>query len=232
MINVYVQLTIGSDQGNSFTIKSDADGYSASLGTFTMAQLVAGYTLTNVPDTATILRVIANSSSCLTTFVNLPIQGLIPTPTPTPTATPVGPTPTPTATPTATPTETPTPTPTPTPEPPTPTPTPTPPIYTPTPTETPTPTPTPTSVYFGYTVNEYLAPYPSMICTANGSRTIANTTNTAIIGQFYRSNNGADDCVFEILTSGVDISAGGYLITSFGGAGASTCTALLPLAPL
>jgi hypothetical protein len=93
-------------------------------------------------------------------------------------------------------------------------------------------TPTPPITYYGYTVNEYLAPYPSMTCTANGSRTIANTFNTAVIGKFYRSNNGSDDCVFEVLTSGVDISAGGYLITSFEGAGASTCTALLPLAPL
>ena len=112
------------------------------------------------------------------------------------------------------------------------------PTHTPTPTPTPTstatpvpPTPTPTSVYFGYTVNEYLAPYPAMTCTANGNRTIANTVNTAVVGQFYRSNNGADDCVFEILTSGVDVSGEEYLITSIGGAGFNTCVDVLPLVP-
>lgn len=86
--------------------------------------------------------------------------------------------------------------------------------------------------YYGYTVNEYLAPYPSMTCTYNTTRTISNTTNTALVGKFYRSNNGIEDCVFEVIQDNVDISGGGYLITSIGGSGANNCTDYLPLAPL
>lgn len=149
---VYIKLgpSTGIDADN-FSFSSDIDYNFILQSGISRAILVSvGYTLVNVQEGATMIRIQSNTASC-TTVVYFPIGGL-PAPTPTltptltgtPTSTPTltptfgstpEPTQTPTVTPTLTPTSTPTPTPTPTPE----------------PTQTPTPTPTiaPT-IYIGF----------------------------------------------------------------------------------
>jgi hypothetical protein len=115
---VTITLTsIGSSNGTSFDIYTDADSYASPVATaVTQSLLLAGYTAT-VPDAATLLKFDAGSPCGKQPAAGLSITGLAPaaTPTPTPTVTPtatpvfVTPTPTPTATPTPTPTATPVP---------------------------------------------------------------------------------------------------------------------------
>jgi len=109
--------SIGSGNGTSFSIYTDADGYVTPIATsVTESALLAGYVIPNVPDAATAVKVQGSIACGLQPVAGISITGLGPTPTPTPTATPT-PTPTPLiiTTPTFTPTPTPSPTPTQTP---------------------------------------------------------------------------------------------------------------------
>ena len=91
---------------------------------------------------------------------------------------------------------------------------------------------------YGYNVNEYTMPggpqmvrrMPGLIvgCELTGNRTVANSNDGLIIGNFYASNNGLDDCVFEILEDRIDISGGGYLETIMIGEGYATCAEVIP----
>jgi hypothetical protein len=108
--------SIGTSNGTSFSIYTDADGYVTPIATsVTASDLLSGYSLPNVPDAATLIKVQGSISCGLQPAAGITITGLAPTNTPTPTPT-VTPTPTPvvvsTPTPTPTPTVTPTPTPT------------------------------------------------------------------------------------------------------------------------
>jgi hypothetical protein len=107
--------SIGSSNGTSFDIYTDADSYASPVATaVTQSVLLAGYTVT-VPDAASLLKFTSGAPCGLQPVAGLSITGLAPaaTPTPTPTVTPtatpafITPTPTPTTTPTPTPTATP-----------------------------------------------------------------------------------------------------------------------------
>lgn len=130
--SVFIQLTAGP--AGNYQIFTDFDMFLSPLASgISLASLLAGYTFTNCPDTATQVRVRPQGSPCTTGTFTIIAPTATPTPTPSPT-----PTNAPTFTPTPTPTNTPTPTPTFAPATATPT---------PTPTVTPTPTPTPTPNY-------------------------------------------------------------------------------------
>ena len=82
---------------------------------------------------------------------------------------------------------------------------------------------------YGYEVREYVDPELTGSCVYNGIRTIANRFDTAVVGKYYISHNGISYCIFQVLADSVDISGGGYLLASIGGAGADTCAELLPI---
>lgn len=123
---------ISGDAAGNFDIYYDSISVGTQLATgITRTVLLAGYTITTVPDTATSIIVVNSDTECGNSVV-YPIKPITPTATPTPTPTPtptvavdctlsggsvIEPTPTPTPTPTVTPTPTNTPTVTPTPTP-------------------------------------------------------------------------------------------------------------------
>lgn len=83
-MTVIITLTaLGSDTG-PFNLYSNADGFTTALATgIAKATLEAGYSLTNVPDTATFVR--AKSAGACTNYIDLSVSG-IPTTTTTSTS--------------------------------------------------------------------------------------------------------------------------------------------------
>ena len=65
---------------------------------------------------------------------------------------------------------------------------------------------------YGYSGNQYTS--GSGICQYVENRVIADTQSNLLSGKYYLLSDGADYYVFEILVTGVDISGGGYLITT------------------
>ena len=97
-----------------------------------------------------------------------------------------------------------------------------------------TTTTTSTTIYsppvtrYGYNVSQYTSGVTGCVFVMN--RTIADSHNALNIGSFYLGDDGIDYYVFKIIVSGVDISAGGYLITNLLGTGYHNCSnpALIP----
>jgi len=205
-MNTY-QVFISGDAAGPFDIYYDSISVGTQLDTgVSRSNLLAGYTVTGIPDSASSIIVFNTDSGC-NNFVTYFIKPPTPTPTPTPT-----PPPTPTvvvdcsmsggsiieATPTPTPTLTVTPTPTATATP------------TPTPTATSTPTPTPTlTAYDHYIADEYYCPG----CTIKTSGVVVAfpAGQTVVVGRWYPDEA---DTSHTFLIVGTTSSGPGYILTN------------------
>lgn len=205
-MNTY-QVFISGDATGPFDIYYDVISVGTQLDTgVSRNNLLAGYTVTGIPDSASSIIVFNTDPGCSNSVVYFikpptPTPTVTPTPTPTPTVVVdcamsggsiIEPTPTPTQTPTITPTPTATPTPT------------------PTATTTPTPTPTPTSTsYDHYIADEYYCPG----CTIKESGVVVAfpAGQTVVVGRWYPD---VADTTHSFLIVGTTESGPGYILTN------------------
>lgn len=158
--------SVGSSNSSSFSIYSDADGYTTPIVTgVSSSSLLSGYYTSVIPTDATKLKFKSNDLCGLQPVAGIDIQGF-PTPTPEPTYTPT-PTPTPTSTPTITPT----------------------PTVTPTPTATPTPTPIPPNVSYRYVATSNWT--SSNTKTASNLCVSQNSINRCVSNDTWATSNNA-----------------------------------------